>query len=168
MMLNPEQAYKDIYATCAMTYASLWLRHDSRHPDEVTEALGLTPRRLGIVGETRRQNRGVWHERADRGYPVRPNRSSHWAVSSEDEVESRDALRHIDWVLALLNKKDAAFATLLADGWEPVMSVFWHSNSGHGGPVTTVPTLARLAALGIPLSFDFYDSDHEEEGSEKE
>lgn len=62
-----------------------------------------------------------------------------------------------------LEGKDEVFFGLVARGWEPEISVFWMSDHGHGGPVLTPPTMARLAALGTHLWIDFYDSPPDEE-----
>lgn len=158
--MNPESVYHDGDTTCAQTYATLLMHHEERHPETVTSGLGLIPARMTVRGELRFWKQDRWIESRW------PKRNNFWSFTSKASVESRDSLRHIDWVLQHLEGKDHEFAQLVADGWEPTLSVFWYSDHGHGGPVTTPLTMKRLAQLEIPLWFDFYDSDDEPDPSD--
>lgn len=150
--------YYDDWPTCEATYASLLGYHQEEPASAVSEAIGLLPTEMTVRSEAWRFVRGTW-----RPSDLPPARLHSWQLSSENQVISRDALRHIDWLLAQLEGKEGTFATLNDRSWTFKISVFWSSGAGHGGPALTAQTMRRLAELDLGLEFDFYCMDDPEE-----
>ncbi len=134
---------------CARTYATFCLAGDALKPDEVSAALGLTPTwalakhdeiPVGRKGKTtRRQPTGVWLLRTD------------------DTVDSTDLERHLIYLLDAVEPASHSLAALRRhDDLKTDFFCFWLSATGHGGPVISPATLARIAALDTPLGIDFY------------
>ena len=149
-MSFPPNAYRDEDVWCTRTYATLRMFHDSADPHTVTERLGIYASTLRVEGE-------LWEfVDEERRELRRPNRDTRWTLSSEGQVESRDSLRHIDWVLDYIERDAGTIAALIAEGWRLDMAVSWQSEVGDGGPRTTPLTMRRLADLGITLWYDVY------------
>jgi hypothetical protein len=70
-------------------------------------------------------------------------------------VQSRDARRHIDWLLRQLEHEAAAIAELKADGHLVDICVYWLS-AGQGGPTLDSSHMVQLGKLGVELWFDIY------------
>jgi hypothetical protein len=134
--------YNDEYPTCAGTHATVCVYHADLDPAEVTARLG--------VASTTAQRRG----------DTRPSTGrvsiGAWFLSSVDAVASRDLRRHIDWVLDELGESAAVLAELRAAGCKTIVSCYWTSAAGHGGPTVSPEQMARLAASGLEVSFDVY------------
>lgn len=156
--------YVDDYGTCEATYASLRFVGAVDLPERITTLLRIEPTSMRVLGKV-----GLWREGGWRGLDSdRVSKHSSWIHSSQGVVESRDSLRHIDYLLELLDGKDAEMASLLQAGWRADISVYWHSKWGHGGPTLTPGTMGRLAELGLTIWFDVYDSDPDREPEEVE
>ncbi len=149
-MTFPPNTYWDDDSTCTRTYATLRIVHRDAHPEAVTALLGLEPSDLWVKGELRRMRDGEWCD------VRRPNKESRWMLTSDEQLDSRDSLRHIDWVLEGFETKNAEFFQLASAGWEFMMAVYWESEHGDGGPRTTPLTMQRLSDLGIELWYDVY------------
>ena len=140
----------DDYPSCARTYATLRVIPDGFAPDEVTEALGVSPTVVYHAGKSM--------------YPARPHvlaRQDAWHLRSTPAVESTDAARHIDWILDQIEPRALALAGIQARAAEVSLSCFWVSAHGHGGPSLLPGQMQRLAALNLPLWFDIYFDDDE-------
>jgi hypothetical protein len=141
--------YDDDYATCARTYVTLCVYPPAEmDPAEVTGRLGLEATSSHRIGELRPVS--------TRRVPSRAWSRSTWFLSSEGEVGSRDVRRHIDWLLDHLTDRTLTLTELRAAGCETVLSCYWVSASGHGGPMLWPEQLARLAECGLELWFDVY------------
>ncbi len=138
--------YDDEYATCARTHATLLVYPGDVDPREVTARLGIEP--------TRWQRRGEAGHRPGRPSWVAPLNG--WFLESKAQVESKDSRRHVDWLLDRLAAKGDAIRSLQAEGCTLVMSCYWASQSGEGGPTIPPAQMRRLADLDIELWFDFY------------
>lgn len=133
--------YSDDYPTCEETYATLRIYPGEFDPDEVTRRLGIDPTEVQRVGER--------HGRTTR-------KTNGWFLRSQDRVESRDARRHIDWLLDQLEPAANALSELRASGAEVDISCYWLSASGHGGPSVSPRQTKRLSALDLDCWFDVY------------
>ncbi|RYG88156.1 DUF4279 domain-containing protein [bacterium] len=150
-----ENSSTDLAGPCERTYATLYLRHASSHPQVVTNALSIEPTEWNVLGDPTFLRGGVLRTR----HPLRhPRTCNIWGVSTERRLGSREMCDHIDLLLSDLVGRHAAFAVLLTQGWEPEISTYWRSRHGYGGPWLGPSTLSRLGTLGVPLSIDFYDS----------
>lgn len=67
-------------------------------------------------------------------------------------------MRHIDYLLEAIDGKDDLLASLVREGWEIDVSVFWVSNGG-GGPMISPQTMGRLSQLNLEIGFDVYFND---------
>lgn len=136
-------AYDDEYSTCAETYATLLIYHDALDPDLLSERLGLMP--------TRSQKKGdILHPHGIR--PV-PAPIGGWFLSTREILKSKDCRRHIDYLLEKLAGKEDVFRSLRADGYRTIMSCYWLSAHGHGGPMVAAQSLSRMGELGLDLEF---------------
>lgn len=143
-MIQPE--YTDDYGTCARTYATFCVFHDALAPDAVSEELGIEPTRTqkrGAVDDPQAQDPFIYT-------------TGGWFLSSEGAVESRDARRHIDWLLDRLEPGHRTLQKLQKAGCRMEISCYWLSSSGNGGPTLSPHQMARLADLGIEIGFDIY------------
>ncbi|MCB1091336.1 MAG: DUF4279 domain-containing protein [Verrucomicrobiae bacterium] len=137
------RTYDDDYPTCVKTFATLRLYHDENPPEEVTKILGIEPSKSQSVG----QPFGRSESRA---------RVSGWFLRSENEVESKDVRRHIDWILDQIRGLESAIERLRAEGWRSDVNCYWLS-IGHGGPVLDPPQMYDLARFHLTCGFDVYD-----------
>jgi hypothetical protein len=132
-------AYNDEYPTCDRTYATLCLYSDDLEPEAISSLVGALPSTSAEKGGS---------------LGTSTARRNTWLLTSEGAVESRDARRHIDWVLDRVD--GPALSKLLMSTCEGWLSCFWASRSGHGGPMVSPQQMERLAALGLDLGFDCY------------
>lgn len=140
--MSPESPYDHDWPTCAETFASVSLYHDSADPADATSALGIEP--------------SEGHRAGTSGRGRNPARLSLWSLTSQDAVDSRDLRAHLDYLIDRLSDSKAALELLTAQGWTGRIFVFWVSASGHGGPSIGVHQMTALAALGLELDFDIY------------
>jgi len=138
--------YNDEYATCAETYVTLIVRSPAGDPDRVTELLALQPTKSHRSGEFNASGAIA--------------RDSAWFLESRHAVDSRDVRRHVDWITSQFPRHESVFDQLREEGWETIVSVFWVSATGHGGPALDVEQVEGLFRLKLPIWFDVY-FDHE-------
>jgi hypothetical protein len=136
--------YDHEYATCAQTYATLCVFHDDLDPDAVTRVLGFPPSSSHRRGDVRNCQRPI------------PYTAGAWFLTSEGTIKSRDVRCHIDWLLEQVGTKRSAFEQLKAQGCRMVISSYWLSAHGHGGPMVEPEAMRRLADLGVQIAFDVY------------
>lgn len=135
--------FNDNYSTCARTYSTVLIIRDDLDPDAVTERLQVTPT------DTLRKGQSL----IGRRYKAT---IGSWQFSSKYGVESRDVRRHIVWLLDAIEGKEAAFQKLRGEGCETVMSCYWVTAQGHGGPMLDPRLMRRLSDFGMELWFDIY------------
>lgn len=151
--------YNDEYPTCNSTYATLRIVGGDDHPNTISEALELTASSMVVKGEE-----GVWRDgRFTPDETGRVRRYNAWSFNTSDYSDSRDALRHIDFIAEKLLPKKEQLEHLRSQGWGMDIVVFWESLGGHGGPSLTPATMQALAELNIPIWFDIYFAEDEEE-----
>jgi len=125
---------------CAATHATFRLVGPDIRPDLLTRALNISPTFKVAVGEITPKK-------------TRPRTEGIWAISTKDLLGSTDLESH---VAALLDKLPTGFRDHLPPGSRCEIQCFWRSATGHGGPSLSSSLLARVAAAGIDLDFDFY------------
>ena len=79
-----------------------------------------------------------------------------WAYSTVNQMNSRDARRHCDYFLSLLDAQRTTLSTLRERGCQFELRCIWYSKQGHGGPMFTARQLKLMAELGIDFSFEFH------------
>jgi Domain of unknown function (DUF4279) len=141
--MHSETPYDDQYATCISTSAWLRVMSESLQPERATALLGVQP--------TRTQVRDELATPASK----HPFKYSGWFLESLSHVQSRDARRHIDWLLQQLRGKATAIAELKGQGHTVDVCVYWES-VGQGGPTLGATQMAQLGELGVELWFDIY------------
>lgn len=144
----PEREYRDDYPSCDETYVSLLLHHPDAAADDVSRLLGLDP------SETHGAK-----PREVVGTVTRAARPTSWQLLSRASVDSRDFRRHLDFILDSLEGREAGMDAVRAHGWNPSVSVYWVSRTGHGGPTLRPDQAAALGAFGLELWFDIYFAD---------
>ena len=147
--------YNDDYPSCKRTDVLLRVYPGERSPDWVTSLLGVEPSAVNRKGEQRTNSIGR----------TRTIPKNAWFLSSEGKVNSRDARRHLDWLLEQLEGAEAGLSQLIVENGVSVdISCVWWSAAGHGGPTLSPSQMSRLGKLGIELGFDIYffgDDDNE-------
>jgi len=139
--------YVDNYETCERTLAELRIYSNVIAPTEISRRLGLRPSssvekgQVPAVTRTGRSNVG---------------QTNSWILSSDGKMTSRDARRHLDWLLDQLEPVKAELVVLqdTNDVQMHVMCIWW-SAFGHGGPIFWPSELLRLSALNLELEIDF-------------
>ena len=137
------EGFDDAYATCARTYAIVLIIREDLNPEAVTEQLRIVPTVTVLKDQSRRGSRF----KATTGL---------WQLSSREQVESRDVRRHIVWLLDGLRGRECEFQRLRAEGYQTVMSCYWLSAQGQGGPMLGPLLMRRLSDFGMELWFDIY------------
>jgi Domain of unknown function (DUF4279) len=132
--------YDDFYGTCVETFATLRIFPGETHPDEVTARLGIEPGRV--------TTRDI-----PKPYPQYVNG---WFLCSDDDIDSRDPARHIDWLLDRIEASSAALQKLQAEGARCDVFAYF-VGIGHGGPGLYPSQMRRLADLGLDISWDIYN-----------
>jgi hypothetical protein len=135
--------YDDDYATCARTYAALRIFSVHISPAEITEALGVTP--------TAQQHRGPVENAQGQVVGMRPTA---WFLSSEGQVVSKDARRHLDFVLDKLSGRALSLARLVERGARADIVCLWVAATVQAGPTLSPPQCKKLGELGIDCWFD--------------
>ena len=138
-----DRTYDDDYATCVKTFAWFRVLSEGLEPDAVTALLGIPPSRVQRRGELPRPK------------AKRPLENGGWFLESADHVESRDARRHLDWLLDRLRGKASSIAQLKDQGHRVDVCIRWDS-VGHGGPTLDPRQMKELGELDVELWFDVY------------
>ena len=144
----------DSYPTCLETRVELLVYPGEMSPHEVSERLGIAPTQVIVAGDEVVSKRGR----------VRLVKLNGWFLSSEGQVKSLDARRHLDWLLRLVEPKAEELSGLQATpGVTMSVNCVWHSRSGHGGPTLWPEQMRALADLNLECSFDVYFLPDDEE-----
>ena len=131
--------YDDEYSACKETYTTLLIYPGKNHPDKITELLEIEPSNISIKGEGKRGRK-----------------QNGWFLTTQDEIESKDCRRHIDWLLDIIEPKSKLLLQLQSEGVRIEFTCFWVSVSGNGGPTLSPPQMKRLAILNIEIWWDVY------------
>ena len=140
--------YDDKSLSCERTCAELLIYPGDMTPDEVTQTLGISPSMTGLKrpGQTSNYSSKV-------GMP-KPN---FWGLSSEENVESKDLRRHLDWLLDLLDTaKEGLKIVRRRDDCKMYVQCIWWAGLG-GGPILWPEHMRRLSALDLEVAFSFAD-----------
>jgi uncharacterized protein DUF4279 len=142
--------YDDNYGTCKETSTSFRIMHPDLDLDAISQQLDLTP---------------TWTRRKGQIYDGRknPNRISIWALDTEGIITSRDARRHLDWLLDQLEPKAAVLAQFREHGYEMDLYCMWCRLGGTGGPMLSPYQMARMATLELTIGFEFWHVDEEDD-----
>ena len=134
--------YNDDWPTCKETRVSLRIYRDDLDPDDISSRLGISPsksQRKGDIGP---------------GGQILP--VGGWFLSSKGHVESKDAQRHVSWILDQLADKVEVIHRLQGDDYRVQLSCYWLTVQGHGGPMLVPEIMSRLTLFNLPIWFDFY------------
>lgn len=135
----------DDYSTCAGSYATLRIYHESETPDKVTRLLEVNP--------SSTQNIGDVYEASN---TKRTTKLSGWFLTTETDVSSYDLTKHLDFLLNKLAGKEPLLHSLLEQGWRADIACMWDSAYGHGGPTFSPALLKKLSDFGIEIWLDIY------------
>lgn len=137
--------YSDDYKSCEETFATLRIFYDVQPPEYLSDFLRLTPSRVQVKGEELGKKRKYT--------------SNGWFLSSERAVDSKDARRHIDYLLDQILPLKDKIEELQQDTAQIDITCYWVSKTCNGGPILSKQQLRKLADLGVDFWFDFYCSD---------
>lgn len=147
---NRTTPLNEAYPSCDRTCAELRIYPAQGDVAEVSAAMCLSPTESGNAGEVRSTLSGK----------SRTVKKTHWVLSSEQFVTSKDLRTHLDWLLHRVSQNTAGLASLSQDGTKISIVCVWWSATGQGGPTLWPEQLRGLAELGIEVGFDiqFHDS----------
>ena len=135
---------------CLETYASLRIFSGSVHPDQVSAVLAIEPTLSRPI---------------DPSSKYRHRREHHyWDWESRTAEQSTDNLAHVNALLDSLQGKGAALEHLRDLGCAIDICCYWVS-SGQGGPSLDLPTIEKLARLKLPIWWDIYFGNGEDDGN---
>ena len=141
--------YNDNYETCVSTTASLLIYPNTLSPDDVTLRLRIQPTKVAQAGETRTNSLG-------RKLTIE---KSHWLLSSEGHIDSKDLRRHLDWLISHIQPSAAELGALQnIAGVRMGINCRWESLDGQGGPTLWPEQMRLISDLGLECSFsiEFY------------
>ena len=130
--------YDDEYSACDDTYATLCIYPGGLRPEFVTEYIGLEPSRVSYESNEERK------------------KFNGWFLTSQDELESKDSRRHIDWLLDKIEFKRKEIIEFQNRNFEMYIFCMWASKSGNGGPTISPKQMKRLVSLNLEVSWDVY------------
>lgn len=140
----------DLYPTCDRTFAELRIYPKTLNTSQITEILDLSPSDLGNAREIQHNSYGK----------MRTVKNTHWLLSSEKFVQSKDLRIHLNWFINILfEKSDGLINISNMDDCKMSIDCTWWSAVGHGGPTLWPEQLRALAEIGLEVSFDiqFYE-----------
>ena len=135
---NVDDEYIDDYVTCYETYSELRVYTGELNPNLVTKFLDLSPSLIIIKDQ------------------INKNHINGWFLSSENQVNSKDSRRHIDWVLNKIYSRKNLILELQEKGFRIYIGCYWSSEQGTGGPILSPKQMNKLFELNLDLSFEFY------------
>jgi len=136
----------DEYATCERTKAVLRIHCGDATPASITATLNIEPSEtveVGVRGKRQGDNAG----------PI--GKVNLWMLDSENNVQSRDLRRHIDWLLDKLEPAGPQIRSLQNAGIVIDVWCVWWSKTGQGGPTLWPKQMHRMASLDLEFSVDF-------------
>lgn len=139
--------YNDSYETCEKVRVDLRVYSKSISADEIESRMRIKA--------TRKRNKGELIKSAKTAKD-RVLELSSWILSSEDHVSSKDARRHLDWLLEKLVSVESEFSALIEchDVSAHITCVWW-SAFGGGGPIFWPHQLAMIGKLELEFEFEF-------------
>jgi Domain of unknown function (DUF4279) len=132
------------YPTCERCYATLCVYTGDLAPTRVTKGLGVDPSCIAVKGER-------VHIASER-----INEVNGWFLSSNGVVDSRDLRDHLDWLFDRIECHKDGAATLRELGCVFLVSCYWLSREGHGGPILSAQQLKALVELESEIWLDVY------------
>ena len=137
------------FESCAECFARLMIYPGERHPDQITDLLGIQPTMTNVAGDKVKHVRGS----------VRTVKYSGWFLSTENYVVSKDVRQHIDWLIEKIRPhRDALKSIQEMSDMKITLKCVWLSLLGHSGPVLWPEQMRALADLDLECSFDIYFS----------
>ena len=146
--------YNDAYETCERVAVQLLIYPGDLHPDRITKWLQVAPSQTQILGQQIANSLGRTRTVGLNG----------WFLSSENEVQSMDLRRHLDWLVERLRGCHESLERLQAEpGVKMGVKCIWWSAHGQGGPTLWPEQMQGLADLNLECSFDigFYGDDED-------
>ena len=145
--MSPGQTHG--YPTCAETYVTLCVYHQNLDPEAVTRLLNLQPSSCHRRGD-------VLDALGEQASHSRQARNGGWFLTSRGSIDSPDVRMHLDWLIDRLAGASGALSALREQDCETVVSCYWLSAHGHGGPMLAPDMMHQLSELGLELWFDIY------------
>ncbi len=138
---------------CVRTCAVLCIYPESLTHQEVSRRLGICPTEAGNRGDRVASRRG-----GERTINV-----THWILSSEGTIQSRDLRRHLDWLTATLKPAEEALRSLQKEAVKMVVRCPWWSNADQAVPILWPEQMYWLSRLNLECEFDiqFWPDDEE-------
>ena len=83
---------------------------------------------------------------------------SHWTISSDRIIDSKDVRDHIDYVLDIIYPQKKHILKL-QENFTMGMKCVWFAKGVSGGPAVWPEQMSRLSELNLELGFSFYPAD---------
>jgi Domain of unknown function (DUF4279) len=136
--------YNDDYDICDRVVAELLIYGDELEPDVLSERLGISPSRSKRRGQITTNSLGR----------SRIAKVGMWFLSSENNVESKELRRHLDWLISQLRDLVSELRVLQNEPhvWMNI-TVIWWSNSGDGGFTLEPKHMRAMADMNVECRF---------------
>ena len=135
------------YPNCKETHAELRIYLGSGLAGDVAKRLGIEPTETQDADEVV-ENSTSRNSKAS---------STGWFLSSEGQVDSKELVDHVDWLLAKLAGAESALLGFQEQrDTKMTVACVWWSADGHGGPYLKPAQMRALAGLNLECSFDVY------------
>lgn len=134
--------YNNNYETCSKTYVTLRIYYQKINSEKLTEYLEINPTRFQNKGDKKKNHSEI--------------EINGWFLSSNENINSKDCRRHIDYLTDLLIPIKSKLKNIVDDGGKIDFSCYWKSKNGQGGPTLSKEQFSKLAELEIELWFDIY------------
>lgn len=127
-----------------VVYASLTFTAKDLDPAKISETLGMKPELSFKRGEVRKDGKRIWSHGA-------------WHVSSSDNINSKDLIVHINWMIDQLNPVKEELAGIVSQKeMNSLISCFWIMPQGPNQLQFSPEMLYALSEFGINVEFYFY------------
>ena len=137
--------YNDEYETCNRTSVNLLVYTGEESADMVNSLTGVTATIIRKKGEVIELSSG-----RSRVTPLNA-----WFLLSEDNVDSKDMRRHLDWMIEKINSFNIKLNELKSNGYEVRLECIWWSKYNTGGPTVYSRQLSIIGDFGLDLEFEF-------------
>lgn len=135
------------------TYATLRIYHADLDPALVSDLFELVPTKAWKMGDKVIVENGGKDSRTPSEIEAQ---TGGWLLSSKHSVQSKNAMKHIEWMIDQLSGHGNSILKLQQAGFTLDLVIAWFSDSWNTCPALTPDLMLQVANLRLPLWFDVY------------
>lgn len=131
-------------------FASLDIYFDSFDPKEISEILNLTPQ--------------IWMKKGNQSEDGSVDPFGSWSFDTSDDVDSKDIVEHIQWLLNKIEPRKAQFLELMSNNeFEARINCFWIMEKSNEILTLSPQIIFQLSSLKIKVEFSIFQSEIDDE-----